>query len=117
MLSLGLVVLAGCASSTAAEDSGAGRSNPLAAPATVAPAPATTTVPVPPPERMLLIGDSIAESLGSASLPTYARVGCGITDGVPVNTISPTISAQCAADRDAWLDAAPDADAYLVLSS
>lgn len=70
-----------------------------------------------PSTRILLVGDSIAESLGTLAVPTYARSGCGITDGVPTYTNSPAASQQCAAGRDAWLDALPDAETYLLLST
>lgn len=76
----------------------------------VSPAPA-------PPAHFLLVGDSMAASLSTPYVPAYARGGCGVTDQVVLKTNSATKSAECAAERDAWLGGMPDADVYLVLSS
>src|SRR5215211_2143728 len=54
----------------------------------------TTSVPMSPlGMRLLLVGDSVAYTLRTAGIPTYTRVGCSVTDGVPVMTLDPKFSA------------------------
>jgi hypothetical protein len=91
----------------------------------------TYTLPTMPerPSSLVMVGDSVADGAAPAlaaeaarrgsALQAFSRVGCGITDGVPVDTGNAATSAQCVRDNEGFLAgaAARPVDAVIVWSS
>jgi hypothetical protein len=81
------------------------------------------------PSSLTLVGDSVADGAAPAlaaeaarrgiALRAFARVGCGITAGVPVGTNNAATSARCVLDNERFLAAAAatPVDAVIVWSS
>lgn len=102
---------------------------PAHAGATPRPAPTRAASMPERPARLVLIGDSVAASAVDAlaaeaarrgiELATHTRLGCGLTDGVPVGTNNAAFSAECVRDNEAFLARAADrpVDAVIVMSS
>lgn len=114
----------------------AGRAAPVPttaprSPVTGPPSAPVVTLPTMParPPRLALVGDSVAAGIADqlatvaksrgTQLRTFTRVGCGITNGVPVGTNSTAFSTQCVRDNDGFLAqaAAQPVDGVVLMSS